>query len=53
MADVISHPENPTTESPVVGQVNLADLDDKHLGQYRHPNERAALVAIFVGMARC
>ena len=51
MSDVISHPEPASTETPILGQVMLAELDDKHLGQYRHPNERWALAAIFVGMA--
>src|SRR5262245_40683113 len=51
MSDVIPDPAQAPTMSPPTGQVNLAELDDKHLSRYRHPNERAALVAIFIGMA--
>jgi hypothetical protein len=51
MSDVISDPETAPVGSPPIAQINLAELDDKHLGQYRHPNERRALVAIAIGLA--
>src|SRR5215213_1658593 len=31
------------------GEIDLAQLDDKHLSQYRHPAERWSLLAIVVG----
>jgi hypothetical protein len=33
------------------GTVDLSQLDDKHLSQYRHPSEQWALLAIGVGVA--
>src|SRR5690349_17035060 len=39
-----------TTAGPT-GVVDLAQLDDKHLSQYRHSSERWALLAIGVGAA--
>jgi Zn-dependent protease with chaperone function len=51
MSDVIADPEKAPVDSPPVARINLAELDDKHLGRYRHPNERRALVAIAIGMA--
>jgi hypothetical protein len=32
-----------------VGEVDLAQLDDKHLSQYRHPSERWSVLAIAAG----
>ena len=51
MSDVISDPETAPVESAPVGQIDLAQQDDKHLGEYRQPNEPRALVAIGIGLA--
>ncbi len=40
--------ERSETVSSSGGQVDLTRLDDKHLRQYRHPNERRAFQAIVV-----
>jgi hypothetical protein len=50
MPEVIVDPDKTQAESPLAAQIDLAKLDDKRLGQYRHPNERRALFAIAVGM---
>jgi Zn-dependent protease with chaperone function len=46
-----STPEPPEAIAAPAPEVDIANLDDKHLGQYRHPNERRALLAIVVGLA--
>ena len=41
MSDVISDPAQAPMGRPPAAQIDLAELDDKHLWRYRHPNERA------------
>jgi Zn-dependent protease with chaperone function len=47
----IQAPEPTESRSPFAGQVDVAQLDDKRLATYRHPNEIRALAAIVVGLA--
>lgn len=51
MSDATAAPGSTAPAVPTPGQVDLSKLDDKHLGQYRHPNERRAILAIVVGVA--